>query len=150
MNLTQLNKFQSIRLEQDGHDYTYKHIIEFACTDIESIEPFITSMCTQYFINKCEIEENNICSFSDECKYCTQPNTYKWEQFFIDGFEIYKDDYVATLKRGIKVPVPKFIYDAFIIGFSEELKRSIIFTDGHTRGYNRLQTEVYIGDEEDK
>ena len=41
-------------------------------------------------------------------------------ELLVDGFYVQDDSYIAYLQKGIRVPVPKVIYDEYIKGFEKD------------------------------
>ena len=98
------------------------HGIEFSAGDINKVVPFNREMLTAYFIPECSERDyfKGKCKENprEDCKYCN--HGFKHEELLVDGFYVQDDSYIAYLQKGIRVPVPKVIYDEYIKGFEKD------------------------------
>jgi len=133
---------------------TYQQIIFFAY-DIVHIERYEVGMESVNYVAECQ---NYLCPIttspygagmpvgSDECHpilqtcpQCIKCETPHFDEVYIDGFHIdtqpwEKRPYIATIQRGIRVPVTEEVYNAWKQGWesggiSSDVKPVVMYSD---------------------
>lgn len=116
-----MNIYQKFHLRQGSHEIT------FSADEIEKVEKM-----TPYKLSRIYIPE---CSCRDTSKGCDQQNIPQLccmcyeshlQECYLDGWQvcmsgrIEDDDYVATLCTGLRVPVKKNVFDAWMKGWDKD------------------------------
>lgn len=118
-----------MKLMQEFHLKQENHEIRFWAYDIELVEKIDVHNLSRIYIPECA----NISSYGKSCIHpagyipyvCLNCEAPHFQELLIDGWYVGDKNggltdgcYVATLQTGIRVPVPKLIYDAWKDGFS--------------------------------
>ena len=118
-----IKKMQPFKLIQSNHS------IFFLAYDIEKCEKITPESLSRIYVSECEkvsLGGINNCN-PKKVTQCVNCDTPHFQDFYIDGWVVRNkngmlddDCYVATLQTGIRVPVPKYVYLAYLQGFSDE------------------------------
>ncbi|MBQ8218415.1 MAG: hypothetical protein IJZ79_01360 [Bacilli bacterium] len=121
-----MKNMQEFHLKQTYHEIT------FYAYDIEKIEIITPEHLSKVFIPECskvnghdnDCKPNNMLA----CVNCQFPH---FQELLIDGWyvgnkygQLTDNCYVAYLQTGIRVPVNKEVYEAWLSGFSDEPRYS--------------------------
>lgn len=118
-----------MKLMQEFHLKQENHEIRFWAYDIESIEKITPYNLSRIFIPECSERDcyEKGCGQKNIPEICCQCYSPHLQELLLDGWYVgdkngfLSDDcYVAKLQTGIRVPVPKAVYDAWKDGFTKE------------------------------